>query len=75
MGNYLQIDTGTAAVTNVGDDGIVTYSRTRRVPVPSVVDNGVYFNAITFDGNEQYDLFAVGDRGPLDANVTPVNCR
>lgn len=61
VGNYLRIDTGTAAVTNVGDDGIATY-----FPDDQAVPNGgagVYFDAITFAGSDTYDLYAVGRRG------------
>lgn len=67
VGNFLHIDTGTAAATNLGDDGLLTY-----VPNPNGQGSvragggqgvGVFFNAITFAGNGQYDLFAVGDRG------------
>ncbi|MHB8954104.1 MAG: dockerin type I domain-containing protein [Pirellulaceae bacterium] len=71
VGNYLQIDTGTAAVTSPGDDGIVTYSPNPTGPGSIPVNNGVYFSAITFAGNNQYDLFAVGDRGPLDSFANP----
>ena len=61
VGNYLRIDTGTAAATNLGDDGIGTFR-----PVDEAVPDGgvgVYFDAITFAGNDQYDLYAVGRRG------------
>ncbi len=67
VGNFLQIDTGTAAAVNVNDDDIETY-------VPDADGNavragfnqqgvGVFFDAIAFRGDQQYDLYAVGRRG------------
>ena len=69
-GNYLRIDTGTAATTFVGDDGITTNRLTTPLAVPpAVVDAnaGVIFEAIAFTGTGDKNLFAIGNR----ANVTP----
>jgi hypothetical protein len=59
-GNYLLIDTGTAAATVIGDDGIATM----------LLDNGnaaahnvgIQFNAMAYTGTTGSTLYAVGDR-------------
>ncbi len=74
-GNYLRIDTGTAATTNLGDDGVTTNrdnTDTNGVPQPgdnNVVDAnaGMIYNGMTFTGTGDKNLYAVGNR----ANVTP----
>ena len=74
VGNFLQIDTGTAAATNVNDDDIVTYvpdaDGNPVRPGPNQQGVGVYFDAIAFRGDQDYDLYAVGRRG--DAPNAPV---
>ncbi len=74
-GNYLRIDTGTAEITNVGDDGVTTNRDNRDgngllTPADNTVTDanaGVIYNAMTFTGTGDKNLFAIGDR----ANVTP----
>ena len=70
-GNYLNIDVSTGAVTNVGDDGIVTFQRTldnNGNPVNVVHNVGVQFEALLYTGNSG---FAVGNRnaGALAPNA------
>ncbi len=68
-GNYLLIDTGNAAITNVGDDGIETWQANTATPPGDVRhDVGYQFNALAFGTPVLHDqggatyLFAVGDR-------------
>ncbi len=70
-GNYLQIDTGTAAVTNLGDDGIQTFEDDpMNVPSDRAADDGIRFNAIDYPNrtvvqnnvDQDHTLYAYGTR-------------
>ncbi|MEJ7591908.1 MAG: hypothetical protein WKF77_10190 [Planctomycetaceae bacterium] len=63
VGNYLRIDTGTAAVTNFGDDGIAT--NILNAGNAAAHDVGIGFNAITYTGTNDNNLWAVGNRSQL----------
>lgn len=71
-GNYLQIDTGTAAATSQGDDGITlnrdNLAGTPLAPTPGdntvTADPGavIQYNALLHTGTTQWSGLAVGDR-------------
>lgn len=71
-GNYLQIDTGTAAATNLGDDALILNrdNLTGTPPALTPVDNNVtadggavvQYNALLHTGTSQWNGLAVGDR-------------
>lgn len=71
-GNYLLIDTGTAAATDLGDDGVtlnndnLTGTPPARTPTDGTVtvDPGavIEYNALLHTGTAQWDGLAVGDR-------------
>ena len=63
VGNYLRIDTGTAAVTNFGDDGITT--NLLNGTAAAAHDVGIGFNAMTYTGTNDTNLWAVGNRSQL----------
>ncbi len=63
VGNYLRIDTGTAAVTSFGDDGIVT--NIQNGTAAAVHDVGIGFNAMTYTAPTGNNLYAVGNRSQL----------
>lgn len=63
VGNYLRIDTGTAAVTNMGDDGIST--NILNAGNAAAHDVGISFNAMTYTGTNDTNLWAVGNRSQL----------
>jgi hypothetical protein len=70
VGDFLQIDPGTAAVAVLNDDGILTYELDpdgNTVRSPDIGNNnagvGVFFEAMAFEGNGPRDLYAVGWRG------------
>lgn len=79
-GNYLRIDTGNAATTNLGDDAIETWQATTDVPPGEELhDVGYQFHALTYgnpdiynDGGPTY-LFAVGNRFPGRLNTYTEN--
>ncbi|MEQ9412041.1 MAG: GEVED domain-containing protein [Fuerstiella sp.] len=64
IGNYLQIDTGTAASTLIGDDGIST--QILNGTAAAAHDVGIQFNAMTYTGTSSgfnlADLWVIGDR-------------
>lgn len=62
-GNYIQIDTGTAAATVIGDDGIIT--NLRNGTAAGTHGAGIQFNAIAYTGTVNNNLWAVGDRSTL----------
>ncbi|HTN75285.1 MAG TPA: hypothetical protein VL096_08565, partial [Pirellulaceae bacterium] len=74
-GSYLQINTGTGAISVLGEDGLITYEPDPANPANPVVANrqpsgarvgyGVQFNAMTFfiDGNNAEHIYAIGNRG------------
>ncbi len=70
LGNFLRIDTGNAATTNTGDDGIDTWQANENLDGEEHQDVGYRFNALTFADRTSaqreafggYSLFAVGDR-------------
>ena len=69
-GNYLQIDTGTAEATQVGDDGIITFGQNTATPRAPVVENsGLVYEALTFTGTGDNAGFAVANR---DRNINGV---
>ncbi|MFO0904297.1 MAG: tandem-95 repeat protein [Pirellulales bacterium] len=74
-GNLLRIDAGTAAVTNMGDDGIVTYRDDPNTAgiQDQAIDVGVQFKAMTFTDNSGTNLFAVGSRGQNNWGGTTTN--
>jgi hypothetical protein len=74
-GNYLRIDTGTAATTVIGDDGIAVNLNNDIAPTPPPIppfdyddtivtytDGSIRFNAMTYTGTGDKNLFAVGNR-------------
>lgn len=67
IGNYLQIDTGTGAATQIGDDGITTMLLNGTNAAAHNV--GIQFNAMAYsgtsNGNNLADLWAVGSRSTL----------
>jgi hypothetical protein len=63
VGNYLQIDTGTAAVTNMGDDGITPMLLNGTAAAAH--DVGIQFNAMAYSGTNGNNLWAVGNRSQL----------
>lgn len=63
VGNYLRIDTGTAATTNFGDDGIST--NLLNGTSAAAHDVGIGFNAMTYTGTNDTNLWAVGNRSQL----------
>ena len=77
VGNFLQINTGDASITNVGDDGIEVFNEAlvgnplRRNPTDDVVtlvpDGVIDYRAMTFFADH---LWAVGDRR---ARTEPTN--
>ncbi|MCA9154372.1 MAG: PPC domain-containing protein, partial [Planctomycetales bacterium] len=75
-GNYLRIDTGTAATVNLGDDGLATFHGDPLQPniaIPSM--DGIHFEAIgyTFDANGAPLGVAVGSRpGGLTSATRPL---
>lgn len=83
-GNYIEIDTGTAAITVVADDGItlnLDNTDANGVPQPNdgnvVVDPSavIVYHALVHAGTDTNDGFAVGtrDRGPgaVPGNTVP----
>ncbi len=63
VGNYLRIDTGTGATTNLGDDGITT--NILNGTAAAAHDVGISFNAMTYTGTNDLNLWAVGNRSQL----------
>lgn len=67
IGNYIQIDTGTGAGNQIGDDGITTNLLNGANAAAHNV--GTQFNALTYsgssNGNDLADLWAVGSRSTL----------
>lgn len=64
IGNYLRIDTGTAAATQVGDDGVTTLLVNGNAsPAHNV---GTQYQAFTYsgssNGNDLADMWAIGSR-------------
>ena len=53
LGNFLRIDTGNAAVTNTGDDGIETWQANENLDGEERHDVGYRFNALTFADHSQ----------------------
>ncbi|MCA9245531.1 MAG: choice-of-anchor L domain-containing protein [Planctomycetales bacterium] len=79
-GNYLLINTGTAAATNLGDDGIDTYEEDPQNAGMSILANdignnnrvgaGIQFNALSYGiVNNAWRGFAVGDRGVRSPSI------
>lgn len=81
-GNYLQIDTSNGTITQIGDDGIITYE-VDPAGLPALnpiqshltvgnqrVGYGVQFNAMTFflQPNLVERLYAIGNRGDNNIN-------
>ncbi len=67
IGNYLRIDTGTAAATQVGDDGVSTLLVNGNAsPAHNV---GTQYQAFTYsgssNGNNLADMWAIGSRSTL----------
>lgn len=75
-GNYLRIDTGTAAATFAGDDGIDA-NLDNQNPVDDTIvayaNSGIRYNAMTFTGTGDTNLFAIGRRFdhtlPADSDI------
>ena len=65
MGNYLNFDTGTAAITVAGDDQIQTWADDpMNVPNDARQDVGIPFNAMAFQtSGTTVRLYAIGERG------------
>ena len=67
IGNYLRINTGTAAATQVGDDGVTTNLLNGNGTAAHNV--GTQYQAMTysgsFNGNNRADLWAIGSRSTL----------
>ncbi len=64
-GNYLRLDTGTAAATNIGDDGITANLDNLNAGDDTTVAHagaGIRYSAMTYIGTGDNDLFAVGQR-------------
>ena len=73
-GNYLQIDTGTAGATVIGDDGVTANldNLGGTPPVGTPIDNnvtasnaGMIYQAMTYRGTGDSDLLAVGNRASV----------
>ena len=68
VGNYLRIDTGTAATTFMGDDGIAANLDNVNPADDTIVgygNSGFRYNAMTFTtsfGTDNNSLFAIGNR-------------
>lgn len=68
VGNYLRIDTGTAATTVIGDDGIAANLDNQNGGDDVIVaygNSGFRYNAMTFttnSGSDTNSLFAIGNR-------------
>ncbi|MEZ6126187.1 MAG: pre-peptidase C-terminal domain-containing protein [Planctomycetaceae bacterium] len=67
VGNYLRIDTGTGAATQVGDDGVQTLLVNGNASPAH--DVGTQYKAMTysgsFNGNDLADMWAIGSRSTL----------
>lgn len=67
VGNYLRIDTGTASIANIGDDGVATQILNGNAAAAH--DVGIQYNAIAYSGtsagNNLADVWAVGNRTQL----------
>ncbi|MCP4173352.1 MAG: hypothetical protein GY758_21555, partial [Fuerstiella sp.] len=72
-GNYLEIDTGTAAVNNIGDDGITANLSNNGAPPDAVAYANAHFvfDAMMFSGTGGSDRFAIGTR--VDPLALPNN--
>ena len=74
VGNYLRIDTGTAAAANLGDDGVQTFrdNPTQAGFQVQQHDVGMAPEAIAYSGTSQYNGYYVGTRNSSLAASAPV---
>ncbi|HVX61504.1 MAG TPA: hypothetical protein VHC19_12905, partial [Pirellulales bacterium] len=74
-GNYAQIDTGTGAANQVGDDGVATEFIQNGSTSVTGANRGVQYNAMAYvqdtpQGNTRRFLYAIGSYNPLGLNGT-----